>query len=113
MSTDGAGARPQGDTAGEGDDAETSVDDGRPVDDVSASRPKGRALRRTLMSLGILGLVLAVLLGGGLWFLTERYAGNIDRISDVFDGLDEDSRPAPASPAQEAGDDPVTFLLVG
>ena len=48
-----------------------------------------------------------------MWFLTERYAGNIDRIADVFEDLDEDSRPAPATPAQEAAEDPVTFLLVG
>ncbi|WP_344690707.1 LCP family protein [Blastococcus jejuensis] len=70
-------------------------------------------MRRILISLGVFGLVLALLIGGGLWFLTERYAGNIDRISDVFGDLDEDARPAPATPAQEAGEDPVTFLLVG
>ena len=37
-------------------------------------------------------------IGGGLWFLTERYAGNIDRVADVFADLDEDARPAPATP---------------
>ncbi|WP_456920272.1 LCP family protein [Geodermatophilus sp. SYSU D00708] len=58
-------------------------------------------------------MVLALVIGGGLWFLTERYAGNIDRVSDVFADLDEEARPAPATPAQEAGDEPVTFLLVG
>ncbi|TFV54385.1 hypothetical protein E4P41_19090, partial [Geodermatophilus sp. DF01-2] len=33
------------------------------------------ALRRVLVGLGVLGLVLAVLVGGALWFLTDRYAG--------------------------------------
>jgi LCP family protein required for cell wall assembly len=73
-------------------------------------RPR-RRLRRLLVSLGILGLSLAMLAGGGLWFLTNRYGGNIDRAGDVFAGLEEGSRPAPA-PAPN-GHQPVTFLLVG
>jgi LCP family protein required for cell wall assembly len=72
-----------------------------------------RTLRLALVSLGVLGLVLALLVGGGLWFVTDRYAGNIDRVSDVFTGLDEESRPAPATPVQSAPEEPVTFLLVG
>ncbi|TFV62802.1 UNVERIFIED_ORG: LytR family transcriptional regulator [Bacillus sp. AZ43] len=66
-----------------------------------------------LTALGVLGLVLALLAGGGLWFLLDRYAGNIDRVPDVFAGLDEDARPAPATPAQATAEEPVTFLLVG
>jgi anionic cell wall polymer biosynthesis LytR-Cps2A-Psr (LCP) family protein len=57
--------------------------------------------------------VRRALVGGGLWFLTNRYGGNIDRVADVFSDLDEDARPAPATPAEEAGAEPVTFLLVG
>ncbi len=72
-----------------------------------------RPLRRVVISLGVLGLVGALVAGGALWFLTDRYAGNIDRVSDVFADLDAESRPAPATPAQEAGEEPVTFLLVG
>src|SRR3954447_19917138 len=72
-----------------------------------------RTLKRVLISLGVLGLVLALVIGGGLWFLTNRYAGNIDRVSNVFSGLDEQARPAPATPATPASADPVTFLLVG
>src|SRR3954452_24092188 len=72
-----------------------------------------RTLKRVLISLGILGLVLALLIGGGLWFLTNRYAGNIDRVANVFSGLDEQTRPAPATPEQPASAEPVTFLLVG
>jgi LCP family protein required for cell wall assembly len=94
----------------------------QPADDVWAPdddalgespAPEHRGLRGVLVPLGALGLVLAVLLGGGFWFLTERYAGNIDRVADVFDDLDEETRPAPATPAEAASDDPVTFLLVG
>jgi LCP family protein required for cell wall assembly len=77
------------------------------------SPQRRRTLRRGLISLGVLGLVLALLVGGGLWYLTDRYAGNIDRVSDVFADLDEQSRPAPATPAEDASAEPVTFLLVG
>src|SRR4051812_34049605 len=72
-----------------------------------------RTLRRAAVSLAVLGVVLALLVGGSLWFLTDRYAGNVDRVADVFAGLDEGARPAPSTPAQQAGEDPVTFLLVG
>ena len=72
-----------------------------------------RTLRRVLISLAVLSLVLALVVGGGLWFLTDRYAGNIDRVTDVFSGIAEDTRPAPATPEQAASADPVTFLLVG
>ncbi|MGK5172099.1 LCP family protein [Geodermatophilus sp. CPCC 205761] len=77
------------------------------------SPSRRRALRRVLVSLGVLGVVLALVVGGGMWFLTERYAGNIARVSDVFEGLEESARPAPATPAQAVGAEPVTFLLVG
>jgi LCP family protein required for cell wall assembly len=70
-------------------------------------------LRRVLISLGVLGLVLALVVGGGLWFLTNRYAGNMERVADVFEDLDQDARPAPATPDQEVAEEPVTFLLVG
>ncbi len=66
-----------------------------------------------LVSVGVLGLALALVVGGGLWFLSDRWAGNIDRVSDVFAELDEEARPAPATPVQSASEDPVTFLLVG
>jgi len=86
-------------------------------DDVAAeasdTQPRGRLLRRVLISVGALGLVLALVVGGGLWFLTDRYAGNIDRVSDVFTDLDNETRPAPATPAEAAQEAPVTFLLVG
>jgi LCP family protein required for cell wall assembly len=72
-----------------------------------------RSLKRVLISLGALGLVLALVLAGGLWFLTTRWAGNIDRVANVFAGLDEETRPSPPTPAQPASAEPVTFLLVG
>ena len=70
-------------------------------------------LRRVLISLGILGLVLALVIGGGLWLLSSRWGGNIDRVADVFGNLEEGSRPAVATPAPGASEAPVTFLLVG
>ncbi|SET92727.1 LCP family protein [Geodermatophilus poikilotrophus] len=66
-----------------------------------------------VISLGVLGVVLALVVGGSLWFLTDRYAGNVARVSDVFAQLDGTARPAPATPAQQTGGEPVTFLLVG
>ncbi|MCW2682654.1 MAG: Cell envelope-related transcriptional attenuator [Blastococcus sp.] len=70
-----------------------------------------RRMRRAVVSLAAAVLVLALVAGGGLWYLTDRYAGNIERVGDVFAGLDEGSRPAPAAGASGAA--PVTFLLVG
>ena len=128
MSTDGAGSRPHDGAAAEPLDDDVTADSRSADDDgpggilddhlgddgdEDAPRPRRRVLRRVLISLGVLVAVLAVLIGGGVWFLTERYAGNIDRIADVFEDLDEEARPAPATPAQPAGENPVTFLLVG
>ncbi|RBY87400.1 LCP family protein [Blastococcus sp. TF02A-26] len=85
-----------------------------PLDDHDSSDPApSRSLRRALAAVGVLTLVLTLLAGGGIWFLTDRYAGNIDRIANVFDDLDEDSRPAPPTPVEATAEDPVTFLLVG
>ncbi|MGY1709508.1 LCP family protein [Geodermatophilus sp. SYSU D00758] len=95
--------------------AEQSVVDGRRPQHAAPGgpRPRRRGLRRVLVVLGVLGLVLALVVGGGLWFLTDRYAGNVARVADVFADLDADARPAPATPQQAAGEAPVTFLLVG
>lgn len=86
--------------------------DGAEVETPRRSRRR-RLLRRVLISVGVLALVLGLLVGGGAWYLTERYGSNIDRVADVFDDLDEQTRPAPATPAQQVSDEPVTFLLVG
>jgi len=86
-----------------------------PTDDdhAAAGRRRHRVVRRVLIGIGVLMLVLALVVGGGAWYLTDRYAGNIDRVADVFDDLDEETRPAPATPAQETSEEPTTFLLVG
>src|SRR3712207_1834446 len=88
-----------------------AVDDPFDHDETPASHHA--AARRVLVSLGVLALVLAVVIGSGLWFLTNRYAGNVERIGDVFADIDEDSRPAQATPAEPASAAPETFLLVG
>jgi LCP family protein required for cell wall assembly len=80
-----------------------------------AERPKRKAWRRVVITVGALGLALALVVSGGLWYLTDRYGGNIDRVGNVFAGLDEGSRPAAASPPDTStvAGDPITFLLVG
>ncbi|OMQ16707.1 transcriptional regulator [Modestobacter sp. VKM Ac-2676] len=66
------------------------------------------------MAIAVAGLALAVLAGGALWFLSDRYGGNVDRVGNVFAGIAEQSRPAAPSPtAETATEDPITFLLVG
>jgi LCP family protein required for cell wall assembly len=102
---------------GDGGGAAPSTIDDDPLTppgaDEEAPAPRRHAVRRALVTLGVLAVVLAVVIGGGLWFVTARYAGNIDRIDDVFGDIDDGSRPAPATSADGAGADPVTFLLVG
>jgi LCP family protein required for cell wall assembly len=114
MSTDDEGTRPMDESAPV---ASPSTDETpEEADAANETEPapptRRRILRRVLISLGILALVLAVIVGGGVWFLTERYAGNIDRISNAFNGLDQKARPAESSPIHGTGT-PVTFLLVG
>ncbi|MBB3676988.1 LCP family protein [Modestobacter versicolor] len=103
------------------DPADVAVDPapGDPASDETGTdepRPgRRRWLRRTLITLGALSLVLTLVIGGGLWYLTNRYGGNIERVTDVFDGLDDASRPAAPSPTavNAPAAEPVTFLLVG
>ena len=72
-----------------------------------------RGLRRALIALGVLVLVFVLVVGGAVWFLTARYAGNIHRIDNAFTGLNENSRPAPSTPQPGQNAPPVTFLLLG
>ena len=107
-----AAAGPETDAIRADAGAEAAVTDARA--EQSDARPgRGRVLRRVLISVGVLGLVLALAMGGTLWFLTERWGGNIDRVSDAFAGLDEETRPAPPTPVGTPAEPPVTFLLVG
>jgi LCP family protein required for cell wall assembly len=102
-------------TAARADDAAGTPEEAGTAEETAADpspeRPRRTVLKRVLIGAGVLALILALIVGGGIWFLTERWAGNIDRVTDVFADLDEGNRPAPATSAE--GDDPVTFLLVG
>ncbi len=82
------------------------------------AEPGGRSRRhspwrRVVIIVLVSGLVLGLGAFGVLWFLTDRYLGNVERISDPFSGLEESERPAPATPAEKAGEAPLTFILVG
>ncbi|MGY1724524.1 LCP family protein [Blastococcus sp. SYSU DS0533] len=56
-----------------------------------------------------MSVAFLVLLGtGSAWYLTNRYAGNLERV-DAFAGLDESKRPA----APTGTTAPLTFLVVG
>lgn len=87
-------------------------DDDRDDDDGDPPRHKS-TVRRVLVVLLSFTLVLALAAAGAVWYLTDRYAGNVARLPGVFEGLDEAARPQP--PASLAGTDdvPTTFLLVG
>ena len=126
MSTDDTGTRPEDDgrPGVDVDDDMTVADDlagttpvvdephlGEPEDDEPAPRQR-HMLRRLLIALGALALVIALIVGGGLWYLTAHFGGNIARVSDVFGTVDQGARPAEASPVRGGGT-PVTFLLVG
>jgi LCP family protein required for cell wall assembly len=122
MSVDGTGGRATAATRTADDEVlprlETDLPDPATDAEPDGQDPTGptrtrHPLRRVLISLAAIALVLALLVGGGLWFLADRWAGNIDRVSDVFASLDQAARPAAATPAQSAPQDPVTFLLVG
>ncbi|MCW2582330.1 MAG: Cell envelope-related transcriptional attenuator [Klenkia sp.] len=85
-------------------------------DHVVAAAPRSRRrriVRRVAVGLGVLTLVLALAIGGSAWYLTDRYAGNIERVGDVFADLDPASRPAPVTPEGQTSAEPATFLLVG
>jgi LCP family protein required for cell wall assembly len=93
--------------------AETATPDATPEAETTPPPRRRRLLRRALISAGVLVLVLVVLIGGGIWFVTARYAGNVDRINDVFGSISAETRPAPATSANDPKGEPVTFLLVG
>jgi LCP family protein required for cell wall assembly len=67
--------------------------------------------RRLAVAVAVGLSVLLVAAAGGAWWLTNRYAGNLERLDGVFAGLDEAQRPpAPSGPAATT---PLTFLVVG
>src|SRR3954451_14436536 len=66
-------------------------------DPVVPRRHRRRWLRRTIITIGAARALLGLVAGAGGWYLTSRYTGNIDRVGDVFAGLDQDSRPAAAT----------------
>ena len=90
---------------------------GNVVEDTDRDRRSGpagrpRRLRRRLLigSLTVLALLL-VAAGGGFWRF-NNYAGNVDRIPDVFASIPQQERPdKPAS--GQPGHDALTFLLAG
>lgn len=84
---------------------------GRTLPDTGLRRRS--AMYRVLLMLGSFSLVLVLLVVGFLWYLTDRYAGNVTRIPDVFASLDPATRPDPPTPAAGTDDIPMTFLLAG
>ncbi len=93
------------DGADDEDDTELRLEDDRP-----RRHPR---LRRVLIVLLASGLILALMAGGFVWYITDRYGGNVTRLPDVFSSLDEEERPAPPTPAEGTDDIPMTFLLAG
>jgi LCP family protein required for cell wall assembly len=89
------------------------ADDRDDVDGPSnGDRARPRKVRRILIALGATVVVALVIAGGAGWYITERYAGNLERIDGVFADLDAAERPA-APTESESGRAPLTFLVVG
>lgn len=61
--------------------------------------------RRGLRAVAVTVVAVTMIAGGALFALTESIGGNVERVPDVFEPLDDAVRP----PATEA----VTFVLVG
>jgi LCP family protein required for cell wall assembly len=74
-------------------------------------RPPRSRWQKALIVVLVSGLVLGLAAVGLFFFFTERYLGNIDRIANPFQELNDSDRPAPATP--KSGEPPLTFLLVG
>ncbi|MGY1834625.1 LCP family protein [Blastococcus sp. SYSU DS0510] len=94
-----------------GHDASVDVIDRNYVYEPEGPAPadsRRRRLRRASIALGVIVLIIVLLLGGGAWYLTNRYAGNLERV-DAFASLDEARRPA----APTGASTPLTFLVVG
>jgi LCP family protein required for cell wall assembly len=73
-------------------------------------RSRGRRARRVLLTAVGMLCSLVLLAAGGLYVLSDRLAGNVERIPGVFAGLDPAQRPPkPAGLAGRA----ETFLLAG
>jgi len=95
------------------DDQTASTERGRRARHAAHELRRGRTVRGILVAVVLGGLTLALVMGGGVWFVSARYASQLDRIPNVFGPLHDDSRPAaPTSPTGD-GSAPVTFLLVG
>jgi LCP family protein required for cell wall assembly len=95
-------AEPDADAAGLMDDL---------ADEPAPESPRRRRRwRRVLVVTVVMLFSLVLLAAGGLYFLSDRLAGNVVRIPSVFVGLDPAERPAkPSGPAGQA----ETFLLAG
>ncbi len=74
-------------------------------------RPPRKSWQKALIVVLISGLVLGLAAVGVFFYFTERYLGNIDRIANPFEEIDESERPPPVTPKN--GEAPITFLLVG
>ncbi|HKE52399.1 MAG TPA: LCP family protein [Actinomycetes bacterium] len=81
----------------------------KPADDVEPRTKSGR--RRRVLIVVLVGLLaLSACTVGGAWWLSERYAGQVQRIPRVFDPIPEQERPD--KQLGEAGK-ALNFLLAG
>jgi LCP family protein required for cell wall assembly len=77
-----------------------------PPDPDQTRRTKRRGVRLLLVVLAVLG-VLLLCAAGGIWALTNHYAGEVRRLPSAFPAIPDSERPA-----KPAGNG-LTFLLVG
>lgn len=100
--------RERTDPAAEATDVVPGMDSTRHA---TAPNRRKRKIRRILIIATLLLLVPPIGIAGGIYALSEKYLGDIDREPTVFSGIPENARPA--APATEAGGESTTFLVAG
>ena len=80
-------------------------------DDDPRGRKSKRKTRKMLVILSLVILVPTLVAAGGIYALSEKYLGDIERVPDVFGSIPERQRPD--KPTTGTATEGVTFLVAG
>lgn len=110
MSADSRGDRPDAADGVDGDAADVVPGMGPQRAEVPPGR-KRRRVRKVLLIISLVILIPTLAFAGGVYVLSEKYLGDIERIPDVFAPIPEQQRPD--KPATGTARDGLTFLIAG